>query len=195
MSSELALLRKENAKLVAENAELKHGNSKLKQIIEENAEFKAKIMKLERTVDKVEKYNQTISQVSASSSLPVTSQLSTSSPIDDHSDKEEDITPNCLPELQHILTSSESKTSVTSDSAETLDLVETVYKEQASKEITERIRETKLRELNLSSDNNSSCDIKTVSLGNDQQKQPQILLYQQRILTILMKLSLLKIKI
>jgi len=64
----------------------------------------------------------------------------------------------------------DSKTSVTSDSAETLDFVETVYKEQVSKEIMERIREKKLREQNLSSDNNSSCDIKTVSLGNDQQK-------------------------
>ena len=85
MSSELDLLRQENAKIVAENAELKHENSKLKQIIEENAEFKAKIMKLERTVDKIEKQNQTISQVSASSSLPVTSQLSTPSLIEDHS--------------------------------------------------------------------------------------------------------------
>ncbi|CAG8645069.1 1839_t:CDS:2, partial [Ambispora gerdemannii] len=53
-------------------------------------------------------------EVSASSSLPVKSQLSTPSPIEDHSDKEEDITPNCLPELEHILTRSESKTSVTS---------------------------------------------------------------------------------
>ncbi|CAG8629414.1 9182_t:CDS:2 [Paraglomus occultum] len=106
MSFELDLLRQENAKLVAENTELKHKNSKLKQIIEENADFKAKIMKLEQTVDKIEKQNQTISQVSTSSPSPVTSQLSTLSPIEDHSDIIDD------------------------DSAETLDFVETVYKEQ-----------------------------------------------------------------
>ncbi|CAH1767314.1 10578_t:CDS:2, partial [Entrophospora sp. SA101] len=53
------------------------------------------------------------------------------------------------------------------------------YKEQVSKEIMERIREKRLRDQNLSSDrgvaslqgnNNLSCDIKTVSQGNDQQK-------------------------
>ncbi|CAG8587563.1 15706_t:CDS:2 [Acaulospora morrowiae] len=49
MSSERYLLKQENAKLVAKNAELKHENSKLKQIIKDNAEFKAKIMKLEQT--------------------------------------------------------------------------------------------------------------------------------------------------
>ncbi|CAG8538357.1 2947_t:CDS:2 [Ambispora gerdemannii] len=78
-----------------------------------------------------------ISYSPTSSSLPVTSQLSTPSPIEDHPDKEKDITPNCLPELEHILTRSESKTPVTSlprdiiddDLAETLDFVETVYKE------------------------------------------------------------------
>ena len=89
MSSELDLLRQENAKL-------RHENSKLKQIIEDNAEFKAKIMKLERTVDKIEKQNQTISQAPASSSLPVTSQLSSPPPIEDHSDKEYSISLNQL---------------------------------------------------------------------------------------------------
>ena len=88
MSSELDLLRQENAKLMAENAKLQHENSKLKQIIEENAEFKAKIMKLKQTVDKIEKQHQTISQAPTSSSLPVTSQLSTPPHIEDHSDKE-----------------------------------------------------------------------------------------------------------
>ncbi|CAG8622004.1 5645_t:CDS:2 [Ambispora gerdemannii] len=87
------LLKQENAKLVTENAELKHENPKLKQIIEENAEFKAKIVKLERAVDKIEKRDQSISIASkvndspTSSSLSVTSQLSTP-PIKDHSDKE-----------------------------------------------------------------------------------------------------------
>ncbi|CAG8595636.1 6244_t:CDS:2, partial [Acaulospora morrowiae] len=42
--------------------------------------------------------------------------------------------------------------------------------EQVSKEIIQSIREKKIRDQNLSSDNNSSCDIKTVSQGNDQQK-------------------------
>src|SRR5438128_7144427 len=48
------------------------------------------------------------------------------------------------------------------------EFMDSMHKEQVSKEIMERIREKKLREQNLSSDNNSSCDIKTVSLGNDQ---------------------------
>ena len=99
MSYELDLLRQENAKIVAENAELKHENSKLKQIIEENAEFKAKIMKLERTVDKIEKQNPTITDISQSpvcSPLPVTSQLSSPPPIEDHSDKEYSISVNQL---------------------------------------------------------------------------------------------------
>ncbi|CAG8683461.1 17088_t:CDS:2 [Acaulospora colombiana] len=55
MSSELDLRRQENA----DNSELMHENLKLKQIIEYNAEFKTKIMRLERTVDKIEKQNQT----------------------------------------------------------------------------------------------------------------------------------------
>ncbi|CAG8686568.1 5485_t:CDS:2, partial [Ambispora leptoticha] len=50
--------------------------------------FKVKIMKLERTVDKIEKQNQIISQAPASSSLPVKFQLSSPPPIEDHSDKE-----------------------------------------------------------------------------------------------------------
>ncbi|CAG8524468.1 8368_t:CDS:2, partial [Acaulospora morrowiae] len=61
--------------------------------------------------------------------------LSIPTPIEGQSDKEEDITPNCLPELEHISTRSESKTSATSlprdiidvDSAETLDFVERDY--------------------------------------------------------------------
>ena len=79
-------MRQENAKLVAENAELKHENSKLKQIIEDNVEFKAKIMKLEQTLDKIEKQNQTITDISqplVCSLLPVTSKLSTSPRIED----------------------------------------------------------------------------------------------------------------
>ncbi|CAG8643783.1 3158_t:CDS:2, partial [Paraglomus occultum] len=59
MSSELDLLRQENAKLVAENAELKHKNSNPKQIISP-----------------------------VCSLLPITSQSSSPSPIEDHSDKE-----------------------------------------------------------------------------------------------------------
>ena len=42
------------------------------------------------------------------------------------------------------------------DSAETLDFVETVYKEQVSKEIMERIREKKFRDQNSSLDSTSS---------------------------------------
>ncbi|CAG8711325.1 19174_t:CDS:2, partial [Racocetra persica] len=67
MQSELDLLKQcitklkdENAEVKAENAELKHENTKLKQIIEENAEFKAKIVKLERAIDKIEKQDQSI---------------------------------------------------------------------------------------------------------------------------------------
>ncbi|CAG8625886.1 8498_t:CDS:2 [Ambispora gerdemannii] len=110
MSSELDLLRQENAKLVAENAELKHENSKLKQIIEDNAEFKAKIMKLEQTVDKIEKQNQTITDISQSpvcSPLPATSQLSSPPPIEDHSDKEYSVTGNQAQDLSqfHEITS------------------------------------------------------------------------------------------
>src|SRR5438128_7370203 len=108
MSSELDLLRQENAKLMAENAELKHENSKLKQIIEENAEFKAKIMKLKQTVDKIEKQNQTISQAPTSSSLPVTPQLSVPPPIEDHSDKEYSVSVNAS-QLKAEFTSLEDK--------------------------------------------------------------------------------------
>ncbi|CAG8729627.1 29883_t:CDS:2, partial [Racocetra persica] len=67
MQSELDLLKQritkledENTEVKAENMELKHENTKLKQIIEENAKFKAKIVKLERAVDKIEKQNQSI---------------------------------------------------------------------------------------------------------------------------------------
>ncbi|CAG8552722.1 8890_t:CDS:2, partial [Racocetra persica] len=53
-------LEDENTEVKAENVELKHENTKLKQIIEENVEFKAKIVKLERAVDKIEKRDQSI---------------------------------------------------------------------------------------------------------------------------------------
>ncbi|CAG8832426.1 29705_t:CDS:2, partial [Racocetra persica] len=53
-------LEDENTEVKAENAELKHKNTKLKQIIEENAEFKAKIIKLDRAVNKIEKQDQSI---------------------------------------------------------------------------------------------------------------------------------------
>ncbi|CAG8576315.1 4957_t:CDS:2 [Paraglomus occultum] len=134
MSSELDFLRQENAKLVAENAELKHENSKLKQIIEDNAEFKAKIMKLEQTVDKIEKQNHDISQSPVCSPLPVTSQLSSPPPIEDHSDKEYSVSVNQL------------KTEPVSLEDRVVDeFVDSMYKEQVSNEIRDRSREKKLQ--------------------------------------------------
>ncbi|CAG8675711.1 19519_t:CDS:2 [Racocetra persica] len=64
MQSELDLLKQRITELEAENIELKHENTKLKQIIEENVGFKAKIVKLERAVDKIEKRDQSISRAS-----------------------------------------------------------------------------------------------------------------------------------
>ncbi|CAG8599462.1 1563_t:CDS:2 [Acaulospora morrowiae] len=77
MSSELDLLRRENAKLVVENYRRQY-------------EFKAKIMKLEQTVDKIDD----ISQSPVCSPLPVTSQLSSPPPIEDHSDKKYSVSVN-----------------------------------------------------------------------------------------------------
>src|SRR5205085_11678968 len=53
------------------------------------------------------------------------------------------------------------------DSSETLDFVERVGKERVSNIMKERNQEKKPQVQNLSSDNNSSCDIKTVSREND----------------------------
>ncbi|CAG8582108.1 11340_t:CDS:2 [Paraglomus brasilianum] len=75
MSSELDLLSQENAKLVAENAELKHENSKSKQIIEDNAEFKGQ---------------------NHETGTNLTSQLSSPPPIEDHSDKKYSVSVNQL---------------------------------------------------------------------------------------------------
>ncbi|CAG8778841.1 3868_t:CDS:2, partial [Dentiscutata erythropus] len=96
MQSELDLLKQRITELEAENIELKHENTKLKQIIEENVEFKAKIIKLERAIDKIEKRDKSISRAfsitkdndSPTDSLPVISQLSTPPPIEDRPDKD-----------------------------------------------------------------------------------------------------------
>ncbi|CAG8605441.1 236_t:CDS:1, partial [Scutellospora calospora] len=87
--------------------------------------------------------------------------------IKSHSDEEKGITPNPLPEIEHISTqtqrgesldSSESSTEpeisttslpqdiINDDSAEILDFVETIHKERIGSEIRERNREKKLQE-------------------------------------------------
>ncbi|CAG8723847.1 7870_t:CDS:1 [Cetraspora pellucida] len=80
-------------------------------------------------------------------------------------DKEEAITPDPMPEIEHSLTQvQKAESSTTSlpqniidvDTAETLDFVEMKHKERVSKEIMERIREKKLRDQNSSLDSTSS---------------------------------------
>ncbi|RHZ50848.1 hypothetical protein Glove_490g15 [Diversispora epigaea] len=176
MYSELDLLKKRIAELEAENAKLKQiikeksdleaENSKRKA---ENAKLKAEVAKLRHDIEEIKLQTRVISN---ELDIPSTGDISQSSACPE------------LPELEHCSTRSKSPTEpelpatslpqdqeiINDDSAETLDFVETVYKEQVSKEIMERIREKKLWGQNLSSDNNSSCDIRTVFRGNDQQK-------------------------
>ncbi|RIB04334.1 hypothetical protein C2G38_2284271 [Gigaspora rosea] len=146
MQSELNLLKQCITELEAENIELKHENTKLKQIIEENVEFKAKIVKLERAIDKIEKRDQSISRAFSitkdndsptNSSLPVISQLSTPPPIEDRSDKDYSFGVNQL------------KTEPISPEDKVVDeFIDSIYREQVNNEIIQSIREKKLRDQN-----------------------------------------------
>ncbi|RHZ63522.1 hypothetical protein Glove_329g27 [Diversispora epigaea] len=182
--SELDLLKQENAKLLVKIAELE-------QTVKEKDELMARIVELERyksdtmnlKTENIELKDR-ITKLEQKQIQSITNEQEESfilSLISGQTDEEEDINLDPIPELEHSSMQSESLTdpeaSITSlsqdiidkDTTETLDFVATIYKEQVSKEIIERIREKKLRDQDLSSDNNS-CDIKTVSQGNDQQK-------------------------
>ncbi|CAG8824493.1 43375_t:CDS:2, partial [Gigaspora margarita] len=170
------LLKQRITELEAENIELKHENTKLKQIIEENVEFKAKIIKLEQAVDKIEKRDQSISRTFSitkdndsltNSSLPVISQLSTPPPIEDHPDKDYSVSVNTS-QLKAEPASLEDK--------EIDKFLDSKYKKKVSEEIIQSIKEKKLREQDLSLVNQmksekmipQSCDVKTVTNCHNQ---------------------------
>ncbi|KAF0482729.1 hypothetical protein F8M41_023350 [Gigaspora margarita] len=145
----------ENAKQEAENAELKARIVKLQQIAEENTELKDRITKLKQ------KQTQAITNKQVPSPTKDISPL-----IESHFDEEKGITLSPLPEIEHISTqaqrgesldssesSTEPETSTTSlpqdiiddDSVGILDFVETIHKEKISSEIRETNREKKLQ--------------------------------------------------
>ncbi|RHZ45685.1 hypothetical protein Glove_661g2 [Diversispora epigaea] len=180
--SELDLLKQENASLLTRITELE-------QTVKEKDELMTRIVELERY--KMDTTQSITNEQDESFILLLFS---------GQTDEIKDINFDPIPELEHSSMQSEETKSRVSDSsltdpeasitslpqdiidkdtAKTLDFVEMVYKERVSKDIMERIREKKLRDQDLSSDrdvvplqgnNNSSCDIKTVFQGNDQQK-------------------------
>ncbi|RHZ74597.1 hypothetical protein Glove_220g4 [Diversispora epigaea] len=152
-------VKAENAKVKAENIGIKAENTKLKQTLEEHErrfsklECDVSLIKEQNLQDK----DANILQVPVSLQVPIppeinsdnTSTKDISSHIDmsqlkaeSQPNEEEAITPNPMPETVHSSTQSKSLTdpesSITSlpqdiiddDTAETLDFVETVYKEQ-----------------------------------------------------------------
>ncbi|CAG8689641.1 7435_t:CDS:2 [Cetraspora pellucida] len=164
MQSEIDSLKQRISELEAEKAELEAKNAELlKQVMEESTKRKAENVELKARIAKLEqKQTQAITNKQEPSSTKDISLL-----IKSHSDEEKGITPNPLPEIEHISTqaqrgesldssesSTEPETSTTSlpqdiindDSAEILDFVETIHKERISSEIRERNREKKLQE-------------------------------------------------
>ncbi|RHZ77080.1 hypothetical protein Glove_186g129 [Diversispora epigaea] len=124
----LKQVMEENTKREAENAELKAKIVKLEQIAEENTELKDRITKLEQKQIQVIFNKQEASPVKDISPL-----------IESHSYDEKSITSNPLPEIEYSSTQSESstepKTSLLQDIiydnlAKILDFVETIHKER-----------------------------------------------------------------
>ncbi|RHZ69620.1 hypothetical protein Glove_281g10 [Diversispora epigaea] len=179
-------LEAEKAKFIAKEAGLMARIVELEQSAKEkaenvklrDAELNARIVELEQLAKESEnrfaKLEQKRTQV-ITNEQEVSSTKDISPPIEDQSGKDNDITLDPISEHNSTQTQrSESKSltdpesSITSlpqdiiddDTAETLDFVETVYKEQVSKEIIERIREKKLRDQELLStpENNVSCE-------------------------------------
>ncbi|RHZ55605.1 hypothetical protein Glove_413g23 [Diversispora epigaea] len=164
--SKIDLLEEQNSKLLSEITEFKREKARL---IAKEVGLMARIVELEQSA----KEN---AELNARTEVPPTKDISP--PIEDQSGKDNGITLDPMPEHNSTQTQrSESKSltdpesSITSlpqdiiddDTAETLDFVETVYKEQVSKEIMERIREKKLRDQELLStpENNICCEQKT----------------------------------
>ncbi|CAG8790753.1 22763_t:CDS:2, partial [Gigaspora margarita] len=119
-----------------------------------------------------ESNNASVSDISVNASVqicrPTPNSDDTSGQIENSANIYQDMVSQCPtshnhPEINHVNTPTKGESSTTSlpqdiiddDSAETLDFVEMKHKERVSEEIMERIREKKLREQNLSSDNNS----------------------------------------
>ncbi|RHZ61215.1 hypothetical protein Glove_349g11 [Diversispora epigaea] len=202
-------LRKENAKVKAENTGLKQAieeNATLKirfeelekknktdtaKLTAENAELKYRVTKLEQkqtgdiTNEQDVSPTKDILQSTACSELSVNTQSTISSeirdeskgslsiqlPIEGQSDKEKDVSPDRLPELEHSSTSPESlakpetsksslsQDTINDDSVEILEFVETIRKENISNEIRERNRKKKLQIQGSMQSTSSSSDI------------------------------------
>ncbi|RHZ53800.1 hypothetical protein Glove_437g25 [Diversispora epigaea] len=173
-NAEIPELRKKFAKVEAENIKLKQDKEeieirfvKLEQTAKENAE-NAKQSQTENTElrDRVTKLEQKQSLTCPELSLKA----------ENRSNGEKVITPNPMPELVQSSTEPEPPATylpqdvIDDDSAETLDFVETVYKEQVSKEIIERIREKKFRDQEVLSTPQDTCSVIISEQINNQSK-------------------------
>ncbi|RHZ59926.1 hypothetical protein Glove_360g18 [Diversispora epigaea] len=170
--SKIRLLEELNSKLQAENTELRNKNTELRN---ENAKLRHDIEGHETRITKLEQGEKSITKVPQSlvNSNDTPEQIVSrcnDTPISDITDDTSnsgvsisliDNTPDLSSE--HILAQSKEVKSrvsnstklpediIDDDTAETLDFVETIYKERVSEEIMERIKERKHQEQNLSS--------------------------------------------
>ncbi|RHZ46240.1 hypothetical protein Glove_628g18 [Diversispora epigaea] len=171
-NAEIPELRKKFAEVEAENAKVKAENTKLKQTLEEH---ESRFTKLECDVSLIKEQNSQDKDTnnSQNSQVPILPDINSDNTptkdilllIESQPEEKEAITPDPIPETEHSSIQvqrseskslTESETSTTSlpqdqditddDTAETLDFIETVYKESVSKEIVERIREKKMRD-------------------------------------------------
>ncbi|CAG8443799.1 4821_t:CDS:1 [Cetraspora pellucida] len=186
LTVEITELRKKYAKIEAEN-------TKLKQIMEENTEFKTRFEEQDRKnktdianlinentelKSRVSKLEQKLSHNDEEKGVPIakldddTASYKTNS--DDIPEQIKNISNNisnsdifCESNIQY----SEPLIHTESESSENKEIkfLNQVHRETVSNEIKERNREKKLQAQNSLSYNkdNSSCDIKTVSQGND----------------------------
>ncbi len=143
--AEIAKLKKENDKIIVlekKFAEVEAENAKLKQVIEENIELETRLSILEQGEKEKRIFMKDVSQ------YPVNFNDIPASNIPDNTSNSS-ITLDLIPELVQSSTEPELPATyllqdVTDDNLiETLDFVETVYKEQVSNKIMERIGEKK----------------------------------------------------
>jgi hypothetical protein len=179
--SELDLLKQENARLMARIAELERTveekdelmarimeleryKSDTVNLITENIELKDRITKLEQKQlhDNKSLVNTAPAEIVNSNDTPASDPEQIVSQCDDTpvSDISDDTSNSGNTPSEHILVQSKlPEDNIDYDIAETLDFVETKYKERVSEEIMERIREKKLRDQNLSLDISSSKEV------------------------------------
>ncbi|CAG8664258.1 10930_t:CDS:1, partial [Racocetra fulgida] len=116
MQSEIDSLKQRISELEAEKAELEAKNAELlKQVMEESTKRKAENVELKARIAKLEqKQTQAITNKQEPSSTKDISLL-----IKSHSDEEKGITPNPLPEIEHISTQAQRGESLDSSESST----------------------------------------------------------------------------